>query len=72
MKNMKIPVENNLNEILVHLERLGYRPHWLSGESHVSFIATKGDKYTDFSSEAFCDFYCGVDNLTTLAKLKEM
>lgn len=71
-KNMKIKVENNLDEIVAELERLGYKPHWFGGEPHVNFIATKKQKYTDFANEGYCDFYCGVSYLTTLAELKEM
>ena len=66
MKNMKIPVENNLAEIVGELERLGYA-QCLSSIQYDNFIICRyfgvffdsdGDNY-DFP-------------ITTLAELKEM
>lgn len=69
-KNMKIPVENNLDEIVVELERLGYRKSPLFHKSCKSigiyFEHMKFDCY-DIS----IDMLVGCD-LTTLAELKEM
>lgn len=56
-KNMKIPVENNLDEIVVELERLGYERTYYAQNKTGKWIRT-------------CDFNECV--LTTLAELKEM
>lgn len=63
-KDMKIPVENNLDEIVAELERLGYEP------SQIIFYATHINT-TD------CGTYLLTKHpwdypLTTLAELKEM
>ena len=73
-KNMKVEINEAqpLDGVVRELERLGFQPHWFGGESHVSFIATKRQKYTDFGNEGYCDFYCGVSGTATLAQLKEM
>ncbi len=65
MKNMKIPVENNLNEIVGELERLGY--HGVLGGFRNTIITSKFGK---FSGVPYCtnDLYL----LTTLAELKKM
>lgn len=39
MRNIKIKVENNLDEILVELERLGYKP-WCVEYVGVSIVVT--------------------------------
>ena len=65
-KNMKIPVENNLDEIMVELERLGY------GQCFTSIQYSQFTICRDFG--VFFDSH-GDDHdfaLTTLAELKEM
>ena len=64
MRNMKIKVENNLDEILVELERLGFRasqirydPKFINTTGHGCFLMTNHP--WDFP-------------LTTLAELKGM
>ena len=64
---MKIPVENNLDEIIGELERLGYvKQAWLNHQKEV--IATfETGVYSNFNY-----FYSDTHKPTTLAKLKEM
>ena len=66
-KNMKIPVENNLDEIIGELERLGYvKQAWLNHQKEV--IATfETGVYSNFNY-----FYNDTHKPATLAKLKEM
>lgn len=66
-KNMKIPVENNLDEIVVELERLGFKP-WCVAHVAVSIVVTnKKGLYTTFHEDIW-----DREILTTLAELKEM
>ena len=70
-KNMKIPVENNLDEIVGELERLGYKKAGWIGYRNTSFITTcKLGFYTDHAISFWSVF--GDSPLTTLAELKEM
>lgn len=66
-KNMKIKVENNLDKIVVELERLGYvKQAWLNHQKEV--IATfETGVYSNFNY-----FYNDTQKPTTLAELKEM
>ena len=68
-KNMKIPVENNLDEIVGELERLGYKLNgWL--ENRV-IKSVKADHFGLYCGQFFdADIIQG--DLTTLAELKEM
>ena len=67
-KNMKIPVENNLDEVVIELERLGYRAELKTSKSPKS-ICTYGDgTYHVYMRETKYK----VGDLTTLAELKEM
>ena len=67
-KNMKIKVENNLEDIMRELERLGYRVELKTSKSPKS-ICTYGDgTYHVYMRVAEHK----VGNLTTLAELKEM
>lgn len=67
MKNMKIPVENNLDEIVVELEKRGYECSDWSLISNTHFICTSNKGFYSNYSEmgVFWD-----ENLTTLAELK--
>ena len=70
-KNMKIKVENNLDEIVAELERLGYKKVGWIGYRNTYFITTntKG-QFTDHAVSLInCFAYC---ELTTLAELKSM
>ena len=64
MKNMKIKVENNLDEIVGELERLGFRASQIRYDP--KFINTTGHGYFLMTNHPL-DF-----PLTTLAELKEM
>lgn len=66
-KNMKIPVENNLDEIVVELERLGYvKQAWLNHQKEV--IATfETGVYSNFNY-----FYNDTHKPATLDELKGM
>ena len=65
-KNMKIPVENNLDEIIGELERLGYvKPN--SGGDKV-YTSHLGNTVNVFDDSMMFDCY----ELATLAELKEM
>ena len=67
-KNMKIPVENNLDEVVIELERLGYRAELKTSKNPKS-ICTYGDgTYHVYMRETKYK----VGDLTTLAELKEM
>ena len=71
LKNMKIPVENNLDEIVAELKRLGFKKTGWIGYKNVSFITTsKMGFYTDHAVSFWSCF--GDSSLTTLAELKEM
>lgn len=65
---MKIPVENNLNEILVELEGLGYKQVGISYifKGNTFVFTNKNGYYACLKKPASC---C---KLTTLAELKEM
>lgn len=70
-KNMKIPFENNLDEIVVELERLGY-VCWAWQEYDLTawvFTWTDGD-YTNTEDLDDIDHDCHTS--TTLTELKEM
>lgn len=70
-KNMKIQVENNLDEIVGELESKGYQKKGWVGYRNVSFITTsKLGFYTDHAASFWSCF--GDSPLTTLAELKEM
>lgn len=67
-KNMKIPVENNLDEIVAELERIGYirKQRFYSGKN---IVATDDDgEFYIFSNDLMLEGF----RLTTLAELKEM
>ena len=66
-KNMKILVENNLDEIVGELERLGYvKQAWLNHQKEV--IATfETGVYSNFNY-----FYNDTHNPTTIAELRSM
>lgn len=67
-KNMKIPVENNLDEIVAELERRGYIEDDISSDN-AKFV------YTGCSGHYFkhkADIRLLIGNMTTLAELKEM
>ena len=73
-RNMKIEVNEKqpLDEIVMELEKRGYIPYLFCDSPNSNFIATRNGTYSDFGSNEFCDRYCGVSELTTLAELKEM
>lgn len=67
MKNMKIPVENNLEEIVAELERLGYEYDNARCEDPIRVIAYDDGFYM------LAKHVMGIDsNYTTLDELKEM
>lgn len=71
MKNMKIKVENNLDEIVGELERLGFENCTTFNSKNVRFILAFEDHKT------FTDYFnldCSDIEVieTTLAELKEM
>lgn len=69
MRNMKIPVENNLDEIVGELERLGYKQNKRQRRGRVRFVIANSDGVTtNWFRDTDCDFY----KPTTLAELKEM
>lgn len=69
-KNMKIKVENNLDEIVGELERLGYSC-WAWDKNNISYIFTWDDgDYTN--TEDLDDIDHEFHAITTLAELKEM
>ena len=62
---MKIKVENNLEDIVGELERLGYvKQAWLNHQKEV-IAAFETGVYSNFNY-----FYNDTHNLTTLAELK--
>lgn len=63
-KNMKIPVENNLDEIVAELERLGYVEVWRHEEKPTTGYV---EAFTNGEFEIYTSGF-----ITTLAKLKEM
>lgn len=66
-KNMKIKVENNLDEIVIELERLGYKKQaWLNRQKETVATFTTG-VYSNFNH-----FYNDDFRETTLAELKGM
>lgn len=66
-KNMKIPVENNLDEIVAELERLGYVRDTTLNECACYVYACDDGCYFIYMNGGY-----GSENLTTLAELKEM
>ena len=68
MKNMKIPVENNLDEIVETLESKGYTPQIILW-SPTWVIASDIGRYSLFQHEP-SDIYRKYET-TTLAELKE-
>ena len=69
MKNMKIKVENNLDEIVVELERLGYK---LNGWLKNRIIRSVKTNHFGLYSGDFFDVDIIQGELTTLDELKEM
>ena len=67
-KNMKIPVENNLDEIVVELEKRGYVLNFKLTDNPVC-ITIKINKSYGFFDFMVSDTYF---KPTTLAELKEM
>lgn len=68
-KNMKIPVENNLDEIVGELERKGYREHvWENDIKTEYVVGFDSGIYTNADYDPTNEIYV----LTTLAELKEM
>lgn len=77
-KNMKITVENNLDEIVVELERLGYtstgfpnainQTRSIRTVQHEKYSHIKKFEFLAWHINAIDDFW----KLTTLAELKEM
>lgn len=65
-RNMKIPVENNLDEIVGELERLGYGQCFLSIQYNNFIICRDFGVFFDSDGDDH-DFLT-----TTLAELKEM
>lgn len=68
-KNMKIPVENNLDDIVAELEKRGFTKQMkLLGEA--KWVITRGNKYSlfDFEPSGAFDHF----EPTNLAELKEM
>ena len=68
-KNMKIKVENNLDEIVGELERLGYK---LNGWLKNRIIRSVKTNHFGLYSGDFFDVDIIQGELTTLAELKEM
>lgn len=66
MKNMKIEVSGNLDEIVVELERLGYKDYGKK-QGIINIVETYSDGIYCFYSE---DWH--VCKTATLAELKEM
>ena len=67
-KNMKIPVENNLDEIVGELERLGYKNTYKTASKVTTVI-------TDKTTYSLLGLPCEIiddRNEITLAELKEM
>ena len=65
-KNMKIKVENNLEDIVGELERLGYVKPNSDGDK--VYTSQLGNTVNVFDDSMMFDCY----KLTTLAELKEM
>lgn len=68
-KNMKIPVDNNLDEIVAELEKRGFTKQMkLLGEA--KWVITSDNKYSlfDFEPSGAFNYF----ELTTLAELKGM
>ena len=65
-KNMKIKVENNLDEIVEELERLGYVKPNSDGDK--VYTSQLGNTVNVFDDSMMFDCY----KLNTLAELKEM
>ena len=66
MRNMKIKVENNLNDIVEELERLGYGSCFLSMQYNNFIICRDFGVFFDSDGDNY-DF-----PITTLAELKEI
>lgn len=64
-KNMKIKVEDNLDEIVAELEKRGYKKSYTT-ERKVKSV------YTDSLGYYSIMGVIGINNITTLAELKEM
>ena len=70
MKNMKIKVENNLDEIVVEFRRIGYRKSY-DWNSHLETKWIQARANGCISNSAFNETpYC--NQAITLAELKEM
>lgn len=70
-KNMKIPVENNLDEIVAELEKKGYKKDFVT-DSEPSFVITWGS-FGIYDIQGLPNDQMTSHNETTiLAELKEM
>lgn len=69
-RNMKIPVEDNLDEIVKELERIGYRLDYKCVESP-TFVITWHFGVYDIQSMYEHELF-GHEDTVTLAELKEM
>ena len=70
LKNMKIPVENNLDEIVAELERLGYRLDY-ECRKKPAFVITW--HFGDYDIQSMCEHeFIFHEDTATLAELKEM
>lgn len=70
-KNMKIPVENNLDEIVSELEQIGCWFNMDDGNNkQARWVLIIGDRYDIYNNDRCVNGdWC---KLTTLAELKEM
>ena len=67
-KNMKIQVENNLDEIVAELERLNYGGWGINANDKWVGTLFRNKQFTTFATDV-----CFTDEIpTTLAELKEM
>lgn len=70
MRNMKINVENNLDEIVAELESMGYQESMFTPNKNAAFIVTyESGSFTDWGKFDGGAYNCG---LTTLAELRSM
>lgn len=70
MRNMKIKVENNLGEIVVELERIGYVCNFETGRDKRIIYTFNTGFFGLYSNNAKTDSSNNIP--TTLAELKEM
>lgn len=73
-KDMKIPVENNLDEIMAELEKKGYKKRKFAvfKDEIGSYVVTRKYGIITWCDKALIDLLWSECKLTTLAKLKEM